>query len=109
MQAWEEAELASIHAAFATPVGYTINGSGDDPVNLPAVRSTVSAEDFTGPGNSRRITRFEIRYDGFASAFGRGEPANGDMIDEDGRYWRVIEVIRRDDVGAWSVAVEKRL
>lgn len=94
------ADLAAIHAAFADPVIYT--GAGLSAAPITAVFSDVPADAFLGAGASARHISFELRASDLPSA-----PGKGDLIVHDGVTWSVIDIVRRRDIAAWSLSVEK--
>ncbi|MBP6031258.1 MAG: hypothetical protein KA533_07505 [Sphingobium sp.] len=96
------ADLAAIHAAFADPVVYT--GAGLTAAPLTAICSDVPADAFLGAGATARHISFEFRASDLPSA-----PGKGDIIVHDGVNWSVIDIVRRRDIAAWSLSVEKAL
>ena len=102
---WGVAAAADIAAAFEEdlPVRYTGAGLTDTPV--AAVKSDVAASDFQGAGNTLRQVSFEIRQAALPSDPGKGDGIVED--DGDGLAWRVNDVTRRDDIGAWVLVVEE--
>lgn len=97
------ADLAAIHAAFASAVTYTRPGIAPI-VSCPAVRSDPPADDFTGAGRSVRKILFEIR-EADLTALG-DQPRNADLITHAGTDYSVINVEYRGDVAAFSLTVE---
>lgn len=94
------ADLAAIHAAFADPVIYT--GAGLSAAPITAIISDVSADAFLGAGASARHISFEVQESDLPSP-----PGKGDLIVHEGVSWSVIDIVRRRDVAAWSLSVEK--
>ena len=97
----DSSTLDSIRSFFEDQVTYTPMGGSAE--TIPAVKSSLPADDFMGAGRSTRKTSFEIAYDDWPFA---DDPRNGDGIN-DGTNWRVIDITRRDDVLAWQMAVER--
>lgn len=100
--------LATIRAAFAGPVDYYPT-EGDDPLlDLPVIWSDEAGQSFQGPGNSTRTISAEIAVDavdrdGVAIP---GRPTSNTRIVRKTVAWTVIEVVDREDVGAWVVTLE---
>jgi hypothetical protein len=90
--------LSDIAAAFAQPVTWQQNGQT---VPAAAVAFNTRGDDPIGTGNSVRQRGFEI-----PKASLPFEPANGDLITDDGQQWRVIDVMDYDEARAWRVQVE---
>lgn len=97
---WSAEAAADIHAALADPVIY--NGAGLTNEEIDAIKSDVEAGEFQGAGNTLRQVSFEVRQSALLE-----DPAKGDTIAEDGNNWKVNEIIRRDDIGAWWLIVEE--
>jgi len=93
-------EIADIHAAFADPVTYT--GAGLAAGAITAVYSEMQAPDFMGPGNTARRTWFEVRVVDLPEY-----PAKGDVIMHNAIEWRVIDIVRRDDLSLYELTVER--
>lgn len=93
-------DIGDIHAAFADPVTYT--GAGLAAGAMTAVYSEFAAPDFMGPGNTARRIWFEVQIVDLPEA-----PAKGDVIVHKDVAWRVIDMVRRDDIGAYDLTVER--
>lgn len=98
------ADLAAIHAAFASSVTYQRPGLATI-ASCPAVRSDPVADDFTGAGRSVRKILFEIRETDLV-ALG-DQPRNADLITHAGTDYAVINVEYRGDVAAFSLTCER--
>lgn len=94
-----DAFAAEIHAAFAQPITYKPHGGALQ--QLAAVYSDGAAPNFDGMGASLRTIRWEVRQADVA------EPELGAEISANGKTWRVVDITRRDDVGAWELIVEQ--
>ena len=92
--------LSAIHAGFADPITYTGAGLALDPIT--AVYSNEAAEPFAGKGKSARLVTFEVQYEDLPR-----RPAKADRIQHSTGLWRPIEIVDRDDVGAWEIVVER--
>lgn len=92
---------AAIFAAFADPepVVYSQRGVAL-PAPVRAVRSVDAAPAFAGPGDTLRSTTYEIRQADLPD-----EPTAKDSFTHRGRRWRVSNVTRDDDAGAWLLMV----
>lgn len=101
MSEWEgsDAFAAEIHAAFATAITY--KPPGGELLQLSAVYSNEPAPTFDGMGATHRTISWEVRQDDIA------EPQIEAEIEGAGKSWRVIDITRRDDVGAWVLIVER--
>lgn len=95
-----EQELADIHAAFAGAVLYT--GGGLSAASVSAVPFEDPAPDFQGAGRSARRRWYEIEQGSLPD-----RPARGDLIVDGVNSWSVIEVVLRDDIGAYELSVER--
>lgn len=99
---FEAAGLAAIEAVWGTSVIY-VNAAGLAPnTQVTAIKSDEPADQFQGPGATTRHVSFEIRQ----AALPR-DPVRNDMILEGAIVWRVIGAVRRDDVAAWAINVER--
>lgn len=101
MSAWDEvaaSAAAAIHGAFASTVIYAPKSGSQ--ISLTAVRSDEAAGNFMGAGATMRTVSWEVRQSDVAA------PSKGDAILADDIEWRVIDITRRDDVGAWVLIVE---
>lgn len=98
------ADLADIHAAFASAVTYQRPG-GATIAACPAVRSDPVADDFTGAGRTVRKIVFEIREAALTALL--DSPKKGDLITHVGIDFAVIDVEPRLDVAAYNLTVEE--
>lgn len=96
---------AAIHAAFREelPVRYT--GAGVTNRSVAAVKVDIAADSFQGPGKTLRQISFEVQQCALPEPPGKGNRIV--ELDGDGTVWRVIDITRRDDVGAWVLIVEQ--
>ena len=97
----QAAALAAIDAAFAEPVSYTVSASR--PVTLMAIWSDVPVEQFDAPASNtmRRVT-CEIRKDLLPE-----RPTKADRIARNGVNWKPTDIIDLDQIGRWSLVLEK--
>jgi len=72
------------------------------PATMPAVDAHIAAPAFQGPGHSARQRIWQIAMADWPFFY---PPARGDELN-DGRTWRVVDSIIRDDVGAYELSVE---
>lgn len=96
-----DAALRRLRQNFA--VALTVTGPGFSvPTELMAVRSNGPADAFDGAGRSKRRTTFEFAMDDFPV-----EPNKEThrFVDQRDREWRPVDIVRRDDVDAWSIDV----
>lgn len=101
MSAWDDvaaSAAAAIHGAFGAAVTY-VPKSGSQK-SLTAIRSDEPAGDFMGAGSTMRTVSWEVRQSDVP------DPVKGDAIRADSVEWTVIDITRRDDVGAWVLIVE---
>ncbi|UAK24350.1 head-tail joining protein [Sphingomonas nostoxanthinifaciens] len=97
---WEAAQPI-IRKAFGEAVTYA--GAGlVGPTTISVIWSNVAAGDFLGPGNTARQISCEID-----KALLPARPAKADRITRSGTDWKPIEVVDRDDVGAWVLMLER--
>ena len=94
-----DAFAAEIHEAFAQPVIYTPDGGA--PEEITAIYSDEPAPNFDGAGATLRTISWEVRQSDVAN------PQHDAMIEANGKVWRVNDITRRDDVGAWVLIVER--
>lgn len=94
--------MRAIRGLYGEDVVYT--GAGLAGEAIKAIWSDGSAPDFSGPGTTARMVSFEIEKAALPLP-----PRNGDTILRvaTSELWRVNDVTRRDDVGAWLLVVEK--
>lgn len=90
---------ADIHAAFAQPITYKPRGGALQQVT--AVYSDSAAPNFDGMGATLRTIRWEVRQSDIT------DPELDAEISAEGKTWRVVDITRRDDVGAWELIVER--
>lgn len=102
MQSWEEDALEAIRATWGELVLYT--GAGLAEAELIAIPAQDDAPSFHGAGQSLRKQVWEVKQADLPDA-----PANGNLIQEvvRGWKWRVIDISRLDDVGAWQFVTER--
>lgn len=93
-----DAHAANIHAAFAVPVQWVPAVGAQK--EIAAVKSDMPAPGFPGEGATLRMISWEVRQSDVTS------PSKGDRIVHGATTWRVIDITRRDDVGAWELIVE---
>lgn len=86
---------------FAETVRYVPHIAGQPIDALRVIRSHDDAGDLGVSGTARRATRFEIAQ----GALDR-PPQKGDAVEASDGIWRVIEVKRHPEIGAWIVNVE---
>jgi hypothetical protein len=98
--AHEAAALADIKGTFAEPILYTGETFADEP--LTAVPSNVAAQAFQGVGATLREISFEIDQGDLPF-----DPDKGHIIVHAAARWRVNDITRRDDIGAWVLIVEE--
>lgn len=98
--AWGDEAAADIHAALSTPAVY--NGAGLTSGPVAVIKRDVPASEFLGEGRTLRQISFEVRQEALPQA-----PAKGNTIVHDGTTWRVNDITRREDVGAWQLVVER--
>lgn len=100
--------LASIRAAFAEPVDY-YPSVGDEPIpDLPVIWSDDAGQAFQGPGNTVRTISAEIAVDakGSDDRVVPERPTRATRLVRKNVNWTVIQVVDREDVGAWVVTLE---
>lgn len=102
MRTHEVDALRAVHAAFASDVLYERAGAPAFPRS--AVRSDTPAEGFQGAGATLRQLSYEVLQSDFV---GEAKPAKGDVIVDGADRWKVIDVTRRDDIGAWVLIVAR--
>lgn len=97
----EAAAQAAIHAVYAEPILYTGGAFVDEP--LTAVPSDMGAPAFQGAGATLRELSFEIPRGSLPF-----DPDKTHLIFRvnTGETWRVNDITRRDDIGAWVLIVE---
>lgn len=98
--AWGDQAAADIHAALSEAVVY--NGAGLTSATIAAIKRNVAAAEFIGEGHTLRQVSFEVRQAALPQA-----PAKGNTIVHGGITWRVNDITRRDDVGAWELVVDR--
>ncbi|WP_313737212.1 hypothetical protein [Sphingobium yanoikuyae] len=97
---------ADLHSAFADPIIYT--GAGLDGATITGTKYDVAAEAFQGAGSTARRVWFEIQQSDLPQAPAKRngirhtDPMTGITSD-----WSVIDIARRDDIGAFDLTVEK--
>lgn len=105
MSIWTAA-ARRIHASAADPVLYT--GAGLDSAAITGTKYDVAADAFRGAGSTARRVWFEIQQSDLPQA-----PAKRNIIRHTDPMtgattnWAVIDIARRDDIGAWDLTVEK--
>jgi hypothetical protein len=100
MQAYEASAQVAIHAAFAEPILFTGGVLVEEPIT--AIKSDTPADGFPGRGSTLRRVSFEI-----LQAVLPDKPEKGNTIRHSDTDWKVIDITRRDDVGAWELVVSE--
>ena len=96
----EAAALAAIWEGFADPEPIIYTQAGVELPSMPAIRSDIAAPTFDGPGATLRSIIYEVQHANFPA-----RPTKSDSFTHRGHRWRVEDVSRRDDVGAWELTV----
>jgi hypothetical protein len=97
----ERAALAAVDAAFSEPVIYTGGGLAQA-TELGVIWSDVAGDPFQGAGNTTRIISCEVRQSDLP-----GRPTKNDRIGYGSAIWQPNDVTRRDDIGKWSIVLER--
>lgn len=105
MSIWTTA-ASGIHAAAADPIIYT--GAGLDGAGITGTKYDVPADAFQGAGSTARRVWFEVRQGDLPQAPGKKNSIrHTDQMTGATTLWSVIDITRRDDIGAWDLTVEK--
>ncbi|WHO37874.1 hypothetical protein PMI04_015035 [Sphingobium sp. AP49] len=97
---------ADLHQAFADPITYT--GAGLNGATITGTKYDVAGDLFQGAGSTARRVWFEIQQGDLPQAPAKRngvrhtDPMTGITTD-----WSVIDIARRDDIGAFDLTVEK--
>jgi hypothetical protein len=97
-----DAAAAAIHERGSEPVVYRRVGFEDEP--LAVIWIDNRAGTFQGPGETARAVIVEIRK---AHLPTRPEKPDRLLRGKDLTLWKPNEVTDRDDLGAWSVVLER--
>lgn len=97
---------ADLHEAFADPIIYT--GAGLDGAAITGTKYDVPADAFQGAGSTARRVWFEVQQGDLPQLPGkRNSIRHVDPMTGGDTKWSVIDIARRDDIGAWDLTVEK--
>lgn len=97
---------ADLHDAFADPIIYI--GAGLDNASITGTKYDVPADTFQGAGSTARKVWFEVQRSDLPQAPAkRNTIRHVDPMTGAETLWSVIEPVRRDDIGAWDLIVEK--
>lgn len=96
----DAAALQAIHDAFAVAADWTQGASVISEIRIVPFHD--AGDDPIGVGRSVRQKGYEVRKADLPFV-----PANDDVIDAEGKIWRVIDMMDYEEADAWRVMVEK--
>lgn len=97
---------ADLHSAYADPIIYT--GAGLDGATITGTKYDVVADTFQGAGSTARRVWFEVQQGDLPQAPAkRNAIQHTDPMTGATTNWAVIDIARRDDIGAFDLTVEK--